>query len=199
MVLGLLLIGKNYWGHGASCIHSTANLWLVSNTHKLQQYFWKYYAFISKCCAGWCLGNTDVVFMCVTETGQQRKPCSICNSGNSFTCLLLILSGASLSPCLGVTEWDKPRTEGDRLPGKLLLCTLSVFSVLVGTTASLTGEVRTHWAFFASGVHSSELASSMARYNKNHLENSRKSWDALFITSNPNNMAILQTVSIYQG
>lgn len=37
----MALVREVYWGHGAPCIHSTANAWLLNNTHKLRQHCWK--------------------------------------------------------------------------------------------------------------------------------------------------------------
>lgn len=58
--LVFLPVREVYWGHGASCIHSTANVWLMNNTHKQTTtvFLDMDYVFTSKC-AGSCLGNTE--------------------------------------------------------------------------------------------------------------------------------------------
>lgn len=96
-----------------------------------------------------------VVFMCVAETGQWCKPSSICNSGNSFTCLLLILS-VDLSASM---SWGNRGLQADRQAAALykikLLC--------IGRDYEFSYKWGVNALGFAPGVHSSELAiSSMA-------------------------------------
>lgn len=77
------------------------------------------------------------VFMGAAENGQQCKASSTCNSGNSFPCLLLILS----CQCpFRVTKCGELGAEGHRLTGKLLLFlyTIKLLCIGGGVPASLT-------------------------------------------------------------
>lgn len=95
--LVFLPVREVYWGHGASCIHSTANEWLMDNTHKqTTTVLLKIdYVFTSKCCAGLCLGNTEQLglHMCSTHwpivqtkpSLQPQNSCSACCSPHYIT------------------------------------------------------------------------------------------------------------------
>lgn len=69
------------------------------------------------------------VFMGAAENGQQCKASSTCNSGNSFPCLLLILS----CQCpFRVTKCGELGAEGHRLTGKLLLSLYTIKLLCIG-------------------------------------------------------------------
>lgn len=56
--LVFLPVREVYWGHGASCIHSIANVTNEQHSQTTTVFLKMDYVFTSEC-AGLCLGNTE--------------------------------------------------------------------------------------------------------------------------------------------